>query len=93
MAGTNINIRMDSELKQQFEAFCSDVGITMTTAFNLFVKKVVRENRISFEISGDIPNAETVEAINEVQRMKADPTIGRTYSDVDQMMEDLLSDV
>ena len=93
MAGTNINIRMDSELKQQFEAFCSDVGITMTTAFNLFAKKVVRENRIPFEISGDIPNAETVEAINEVQRMKADPTIGRTYSDVDQMMEDLLSDV
>ena len=93
MAGTNINIRMDSELKQQFEAFCSDVGITMMTAFNLFAKKVVRENRIPFEISGDIPNAETVEAINEVQRMKADPTIGRTYSDVDQMMEDLLSDV
>ena len=93
MAGTNINIRMDSELKQQFEAFCSDVGMTMTTAFNLFAKKVVRENRIPFEISGDIPNAETIEAMNEVQRMKADPTIGRTYSDVDQMMEDLLSDV
>ena len=93
MAGTNVNIRMDPELKQQFEAFCSDVGMTMTTAFNLFAKKVVRENRIPFEISGDIPNAETVEAIAEVQRMKADPAIGRTYSDVDQMMEDLLSDV
>ena len=93
MAGTNVNIRMDSELKQQFETFCSDVGMTMTTAFNLFAKKVVHENRISFEISGDIPNSETVEAIAEVQRMKADPTIGRTYSDVDQMMEDLLSDV
>ena len=90
MAGTNINIRMDSELKQQFEAFCSDVGMTMTTAFNLSTKKVVRENRIPFEISGDIPNAETVEAIDEVQGMKAEPTIGRTYSDVDQMMADLL---
>lgn len=39
MANTNINIRMDAELKQQFENFCSDVGMTMTTAFNLFAKK------------------------------------------------------
>ena len=93
MAGTNINIRMDSELKQQFEAFCSDVGMTMTTAFNLFAKKVVRENRIPFEISRDLPNDETMAAIEEVQMMKENPSIGITYTDVDQMMEELLTDV
>ena len=47
----------------------------------------------SFEISGDVPNAETVEAIKEVKRMKADPSLGKTYSNVDQMMEELLADV
>ena len=52
MASTNVNIRMDSELKQQFEAFCSDMGMTMTTAFNVFAKKTVREYRIPFEIGG-----------------------------------------
>ena len=36
MASTNINIRMDSDLKKQFEAFCADMGMTMTTAFNIF---------------------------------------------------------
>ena len=36
MASTNINIRMDSDLKMQFEAFCADMGMTMTTAFNIF---------------------------------------------------------
>ena len=46
-----------------------------------------------FEISGDVPNAETVEAIKEVKRMKADPSLGKTYSNVDQMMEELLADV
>ena len=40
-------------------------------------QKAVRENRIPFEISGDIPNAETQEAIREVKQMKADPTIVR----------------
>ena len=41
MANTNINIRMDSDLKMQFEAFCADMGMTMTTAFNIFARKVV----------------------------------------------------
>ena len=54
MANTNINIRMDADLKRQFEAFCADMGMTMTTAFNVFARKAVREYRIPFEISGDV---------------------------------------
>lgn len=91
MASTNVNIRMDSNLKNQFEAFCSDMGMTMSTAFNIFARKAVREYRIPFEIGGDRPNAETLEAIGEVKRMKADPSLGKTYSDVDAMMKELLS--
>ena len=91
MASTNINIRMDSDLKRQFENFCSDMGMTMTTAFNIFAKKAVREYRIPFEIGAEIPNAETVEAMNEVKCMKADPTLGKTYTDVDEMMRELLA--
>ena len=53
MSQTNINIRMDSDLKKQFEAFCSDIGMSMTTAFCVFAKKAVRERRIPFEISDD----------------------------------------
>lgn len=93
MASTSINIRMDSELKRQFETFCNDMGMTMTTAFNIFAKKTVREYRIPFEIGAEIPNKETVEAIHEVQEMKANPNIGKTYTDVDQMMKELLADV
>ena len=91
MASTNVNIRMDSDLKRQFENFCADMGMTMTTAFNIFAKKAVREYRIPFEIGAEISNAETVEAMNEVKRMKADPTLGKTYTDVDEMMRDLLA--
>lgn len=93
MANININIRMDAELKRQFEMFCADMGMSMSTAFNIFARKAVREYRIPFEISGDVPNTETVEAIKEVEKMKADPSLGKTYSDVDQMMEELLADV
>ncbi len=91
MAQTNVNIRMDAELKRQFEAFCADVGMSMTTAFCVFAKKTVRENRIPFEINGDIPNEETQAAIREVQQMKRDPSFGKSYTDVDEMMRELLS--
>ena len=81
MAQTSVNIRMDADLKRQFEAFCSDMGMSMTTAFCIFAKKVVREYRIPFEIGGDVPNEETRQAIEEVQRMKADPSLGKSYTD------------
>ena len=90
MAQTNVNIRMDAELKRQFEEFCSDVGMSMTTAFCVFAKKVVRENRIPFELDREVPNEETRKAIEEVQRMKKDPSIGMTFTDVDEMMKELL---
>lgn len=51
MSQINVNIRMDSDLKKQFEAFCSDVGMSMTTAFCIFAKTVVRQQRIPFEIT------------------------------------------
>ncbi len=93
MASANINIRMDADLKQQFEAFCADMGMSMTTAFTIFAKKAVREYRIPFEIGGEAPNAETRETLREVAAMKANPNLGKTYTDVDRMMEELLADV
>lgn len=92
MAQTSINIRMDSDLKRQFEEFCSDIGMSMTTAFTVFAKKAVRENRIPFQLDRDIPNEETIAAIEEVRRMKADPTLGKGYTDVRQMFKELLEE-
>ena len=90
MASTNVNIRMDSDLKVQFEAFCADMGMSMTTAFNVFAKKAVREYRIPFEIGAENPNEETLAAIQEVQQMKKNPSLGKSYTDVDEMMKELL---
>ena len=53
MAQTNINIRMDTQLKKQFEAFCANVGLTMTAAFNVFAIASVRLQRIPFEITAE----------------------------------------
>ena len=90
---TNISIRMDNELKTQAEALFSELGMNMSTAFNIFVRQAIRTGGIPFSISLNQPNEDTMEAIREVQIMKADPSIGKTYNNVDEMMEELLSDV
>ena len=92
MATTTVSIRMDSELKRRFEQFCEDVGMNMTTAFTIFAKKVVNENRIPFDIGREIPNEETLAAIDEVRRMKADPSLGKSYTSVNELFEDLDAD-
>lgn len=53
MAQATINIRTDAELKQSFERLCQDVGMNLTTAFNIFMKQSVRENKISVALNGD----------------------------------------
>ena len=55
MAQAAFSVRMDDTLKNQFEALCSDFGMSMTTAINVFAKAVVRERRIPFEISAPAP--------------------------------------
>lgn len=91
MAATNITMRMDEDLKAQAEELFADLGLNMTSAFTIFVKQAIREQRIPFRISREVPNEETLEAIEEVKRMKKDPSIGKSYTDVDEMMRELLA--
>lgn len=49
----NVNFRMDSELKNNMEQVCQEMGLSMTAAFTIFAKTVTREKRIPFEVSAD----------------------------------------
>jgi len=82
---------MDENLKRDFDELCHDFGLTMTAAFTVFAKTVVRRQRIPFEISKDVPNVETIAAIDEVEAMIKNPSLGKAYTDVDKMMKELLA--
>ena len=90
MATTNITMRIDEELKAQAEELFADLGLNMTSAFTVFVKQAVREQRIPFMLSRESVNAETLEAMEEVKQMKQHPEFGKSYTDIDEMMEELL---
>ena len=53
MANTTVNVRMDDKLKKKFDDICTKLGLSMTTVITIFVKKMIRENRLPFEVSLD----------------------------------------
>ena len=48
---TNLNIRIDKELKEQAEVFFRELGLNMSSAFNIFVRQSLRQGKIPFELS------------------------------------------
>lgn len=89
MATTNISIRMDTELKKQAETMLADMGLNMTTAMNLFLRQVVRQGRIPFEIATDIPNSETLAAMKEMDDMISGKIPAKKYTSTKELFEDL----
>lgn len=88
MATTNISIRMDSDLKAQAEELFSELGMNLSTAFNIFVRQSLREGGIPFEIRMEQPNKETMAAMLEAERIAKDSTV-KHYSDVEEALREL----
>lgn len=89
MATTNLNIRIDEDIKKQAEEIFTALGLSTSAAFNIFAKTVVRERRIPFELTLNTPNAETLAAIKEVEEMKKNPALGKSYNSAAEMLDDI----
>ena len=50
MATSSLNVRVDANDKKNFEQFCNNVGMNVSTAVNMFIKAVLREQKLPFEI-------------------------------------------
>jgi DNA-damage-inducible protein J len=87
---SNVSFRIDSDLKQQADKLFSQLGLNMTTAFNIFLRQAIREGSIPFTITINTPNSETVAAMLEAQRIATDPKVKR-YSDVEEALRELKS--
>ena len=59
MASTNLNIRMDKEIKDQAEEIFNELGLNMTTAINVFLRASIRVHGIPFDLKLDVPQETT----------------------------------
>lgn len=87
---SNVSFRIDSSLKSRADKLFSELGMNMTTAFNIFLRQSVREGRIPFDITITSPNAETVAALLEAKEIVNRSDIKR-FSNVEEALEELKS--
>lgn len=85
----NINVRIDGSIKSDAEAIFSELGLTPSTAINLFYKQVIRTHSIPFALKTDIPNRKTIKALKEAERIEKHPNKYKKYDSVEELMEDL----
>lgn len=88
MANSTISIRVNETLKEQAQSLFKELGMDMSTAVNIFLTQSVREQRIPFVIGVEVPNAETIAAMEEIEEMIASGKQPR-FETADDMFKEL----
>lgn len=88
-SSTNLNIRIDSNLKKDAEDLFKRLGLNMSSAINVFLTQSVREQAIPFEIREDRPNKKLLKALKEAEKMQKHPERYKSYHNLEELMEDL----
>lgn len=85
-----IQVRVDDSLKKDADALFSDLGLDTPTAIRIFLKQAIKRNGLPFDVTQPVPNAETIAAMEEADRISHDPNV-KGYTDVDEMIKELLA--
>ena len=85
---TNINIRVDKKLKNDAENLFNELGITMSSAINMFLKTAIREEGIPFIVNKNKINEDTLKALGEYRNMK-DKKKYKRYSSFSEIVNEV----
>lgn len=85
MTESRLNIRIDSDLKDQAKEVYRDMGMDLTTAVTIFLKQSVREQRLPFQ-----PSREPIESI--IARYEAENGLATKVDSIEELMENLNAD-
>lgn len=79
---------MDNDIKKQCELLYGELGMTLTTAINVFLRQSLRVGGFPFDVKLSQPNKETIAAMLEAERIAQDPSVKR-HSDVEEALREL----
>ncbi|MCI1721788.1 MAG: type II toxin-antitoxin system RelB/DinJ family antitoxin [Lachnospiraceae bacterium] len=81
---STLSVRIDKEDKKNFETFCSETGMNVSVAINMFVKDVIREQRLPFEVAADPFYSKT----NIARLKKSAAEMARTGGTIHEVMDE-----
>lgn len=85
---SNYTIRLDTELRKEAEALFADLGMSLATAFQIFLKQAIQEQGLPFPVKKKQPNKVTLAAMKEALELAESPD-AKTYSSASELIEDL----
>ena len=88
MTATNLTIRVDANIKSDAEKLFEDLGMSISTAFNIFLRQAIRMQAIPFTIARGITNRATIAAMREAERIANDPAVP-SYNTRDSLVANL----
>lgn len=86
-AAKNFSIRIDPETKKMCDDLFGELGLTLTAAINIFLKKSLSVGGLPFSVRRE-PNRETIKAMREAERIAHDPSV-KHYADVEDALRAL----
>ena len=90
MATVNTSIKIDEETKKEAQKLFKDLGLSLSTAINIFLKQAIREKGIPFYINSLPENSELAQAFKEAKQIKKNPSNYKSYSSPEEMFKDVL---
>lgn len=93
MGQSTISVRLDDSIKKQFDGLCAEFGMSASTAFNIYVRTVVRQRKIPFEISADNDpfygkfNAKVLKESMEQMEKHPEKNVVRTLEELEELAE------
>lgn len=89
-AQTNLSVRVNKTDKKNFENFCNEVGMNVSVAVNMFIKAVLRDNKLPFEVTGKSQfDKDLQDALIEAKEMREHPENYKKFHSAKELMEDL----
>lgn len=92
MASAKINVSVDEGTKKAAEVLLDEMGLTMTAAINMYLKRILIEQGIPFDVNARTPNAVTAAAMDEFDEMMKDPQAYKRYPTFKAAMKEVLED-
>ena len=83
---TSITFRTEKEIKIEAQSILSSLGLDMSTAFNIFLRKIIQEEGLPFDITLKTPKAVTLKALTETSN---DNNLVGPFDTVDDLTSDL----
>ena len=83
------SIKIDAKTKKEAQELFKDMGMSLTTAVNIFLKQAVREQRIPFYVGQPKYKEEVYQAMRDVEQGK---NLSKSYRSAKEMIEDILKD-